>query len=290
MAIQDKNGKIRGKINNIVYRESKGQQIMQIIPARVKQTHATKLTALEFGVASAQAKTIRRALRNIYEVADGKMVGRLNAAVSACLRTGHLAVGERTLHDSNLDNLKGFQFNTDAPIEKKIVVRPIFDTVPNGQFQFKLPTFNPMSDIVYPLSDIRLNSSFTIALIAVQFKEEYLQVIDFETFDIQNLNKQVEIDWICRRQLPQGFIVFSVLSIRYFSMNWVGQKAYTTDKAFYPTIILDAFHVDAEMAARGIADGFEPPVDEKEHFGHQTNNVLRKVIYFKEKMAKLKNK
>ena len=111
MAIQDQNGKIKGKINNIVYRESQGQQIMQIIPARVKQTYATKLSALEFGVASAQAKTLRRIFRSIYEEADGKMVGRLNAAVSACLRTDPLAVGERTLNDSDLGSLKGFQFN-----------------------------------------------------------------------------------------------------------------------------------------------------------------------------------
>ncbi len=290
MAIQDRNGKIKGKINNIVYRESQGQQIMQIIPDRVKQTYATKLTALEFGVASAQAKTLRKTLRRMYEEADGKMVGRLNAAVSACLRTSPLEVGERTLHDSNLDSLKGFQFNTDAPIEKKIATRPICDISLNGQFQFKLPAFNPMSDIVYPPSDIRMDLSFTIALIAVQFREECIQVIDYETFDIKNLDRQVEIDWLCKRQLPQGFIVFAVLSLRYFSVNWVGQKAYTTDKAFYPTIILDAFHVDEQMASLGITQGFEMPIDEKDIFGHQTNNVLNKVSHFKEKMAKLQNK
>lgn len=286
MAIQDRNGKIKGKINNIVYRESQGQQIMQIIPARVKQTYATKLSALEFGVASAQAKTLRRVFRRVYEEADGKMAGRLNAAVAACLRTANLEVGERTLHDSDLDSLKGFQFNTDAPIEKRIAVRPIYDIAPNGQFHFKLPVFNPMSDITYPPSDIRLDSSLTIALIAVQFQEEYVQVIDSETFDIQNLNREVKIDWVCNRQLPQGFIVFAVLSLRYFSVNWVGQKGYTTDKAFYPTIILDAFHVSEDIASRGIADGLEMPIKEKLEFGHRTNDVLKKVTHFKEKMAK----
>lgn len=44
MATQDKNGKVRGKINNVVYRELSDKQVMQIVPTRVRQTDATKLS------------------------------------------------------------------------------------------------------------------------------------------------------------------------------------------------------------------------------------------------------
>src|SRR3546814_7717000 len=66
MATQDKNGKIRGKINNIVYRELGDKQVMQIAPARVRQTYATKLNAMEFGLASTQAKVLRNVFRGAY--------------------------------------------------------------------------------------------------------------------------------------------------------------------------------------------------------------------------------
>ncbi|MGK6350848.1 hypothetical protein [Parapedobacter sp. DT-150] len=129
MAIQDKNGKIRGKINNIVYRELGDKQVMQIAPARVKQTYATKLNAMEFGLASAQAKVLRRVFRGVYEEADGKMAARLTAAVAACIRTSEKDIGERNLHDADLDPLKGFKFNADAPFEKS--QSPLFTSAKN---------------------------------------------------------------------------------------------------------------------------------------------------------------
>ncbi len=142
MAIQGRNGKIKGKINNIVYRRLGDQQIMQIAPDRVKQTYATKLNALEFGLASAHGKVLRDVFRKVYEASDGKMNGRLNAAITACLRTSNKEIGERTLHDADLGELKGFQFNLDAPIESRIAVRPICSVAPNGLFRFQLPPFN----------------------------------------------------------------------------------------------------------------------------------------------------
>jgi len=286
MAIQGRNGKIKGKINNIVYRRLGGQQIMQIAPARVKQTYATKLNALEFGVASAHGKVMRTMFQRVYEVADGKMNGRFNAAIAACLRTSAKEIGERTLHDADLDGLKGFEFNLDAPIGSRILVRPTWGVAPDGLFHFRIPPFNLANDIVYPPGDITMDPSFTIGLIAVHFEQEKVQVIAHETFSFENINRRVEVEWECRKQLPEGYIVMVVFSLRYSSVNWMDKQIYTTDPAFYPTILLDAFHVGPEMAARGKAAGFEPPEEEPVSFGFGLDRILGKVKSFKEKMAK----
>src|SRR5690606_27572750 len=185
MATQGKNGKIKGKINNIVYRQLGNQQVMQIAPTRVKQTYATKLNALEFGVASAHGKILRMIFQKEYEVSDGKMNGRLNAAIGACLRTADRETGERTFHDADLDNLKGFEFNLDAPIASRIAARPICGADADGAFHFHLPPFNASNDIAYPSGDFGMDPKFTISLVAVQFEEEYVQVIDHETFAFQ---------------------------------------------------------------------------------------------------------
>lgn len=288
MAIQGRNGKLKGKINNIVYRQLGDQQILQIAPDRVKQTYATKLNALEFGLASAHGKVIRQIFRRVYEESDSKMNNRLNAAIAACLRTSDKEVGERTLHDTDLSCLKGFQFNLDAPIENRIAVRPTWRIEPNGLFRFELPLFNLANDILYPPGDSGMDPSFTIGLIAVQFENEYEQIIDYENFVYENLDRQIQITWECRRQLPAGFIVIVVFSLRYFAVNWVGKQTWTTNPKFVPTIILDAFHVTEDMAARGKAANFAPPIEECDKFGYSVSRILNKITEFKEKMAKKK--
>lgn len=286
MATQDKNGRIRGKINNIVYRGLGDKQVLQIAPARVRQTYATKLNALEFGLASAQAKVLRDVFKGMYEEADGKMAARLTAAVAACIRTSEKDIGERDLHEADLTPLKGFEFNTQAPFEKLIAVRPSFRVLLNGRFEFNLPSFNVMTDIHYPAGHTRYHPSFLIALTAFHFREEYCRIIDKKVFDFENINQKAEIDWSSSRRLPEGAIVFVTFSLRYLSTNWAGRKIQVMDKAFYPTIILEAFHVTGEMAALGKEARFANPTGYKAEFGNNTNSILKDIERFKEKMAK----
>lgn len=285
MAIQDKNGKIRGKINNIVYRELGDKQVLQIVPARVKQTDATKLNALEFGLASAQAKVLRSVLRGVYEEADGKMAARLNAAVAACIRTSEKDIGDRNLHDVHLDLLKGFEFNTHAPFEKLLTVAPSFRVLPNGRFEFSLPRFNVMEDIRYPQDGVRYHPSFLIAITAFHFREEYARIIDKAVFDFENIDQQVQIDWSSSKLLPAGAIVVVTCSLRYLSTNWVGRQVQTIDKAFYPTVILDAYHVTKEMAALAKKEGFARATSTISEFGNNTNDILQDIARFKKKIA-----
>jgi len=285
MATQDRNGKIKGKINNIVYRELGDKQVLQIAPARVKQTDATKLNALEFGLASTQAKVLRSFLRGVYEEADGKMAARLTASVAACIRTSKRSIGDRNLHDVPLDLLKGFEFNTHAPFEKLVAVKPSFKVFPNGRFEFSLPRFNLMEDIRYPQDGIRHDPSFMIAITAFHFREEYARIIDKEIFDFKNIDQRAEINWSSRRQLPKDAIVIVTFSLRYLSTNWAGRRTQTTDRAFYPTIILEAFHVTEEMATLGKEAEFTVPTDYIAEFGNNTNDILKDIARFKKKIA-----
>jgi len=288
MATQDKNGKIKGKFNNVVYRELDGKQVLQIAPARVKQTYATKLNALEFGLASAQASVLRNFLRRVYEEADGKMAARLTAAVAACIRASAKDIGERDLHDADLDPLKGFSFNTNAPFERLVAVSPSYRVFPDGRFEFSLPPFNVMKDIHYPPDYIRYHPSFLIAVTAFHFRKEYARLIDKEVFDFKNIDQQVEIEWSSSRRLPKGAIVIVTFSLRYQSTNWAGQRIQIKDKAFYPTVILDAFHVTDEMATLGEEAGFANPTTHIVEFGTNANHILQDIQRFKKRMAKMK--
>lgn len=260
MALRDSDGKISGKINNIVYRGYKNKQVMQIAPTRVKQTLATKLSALEFGLAAVYAKAIRGVFHNIYEEYDGNMVRRLTATIAACIRTSDKEPGDRDLHDADLSPLIGFVFNTDAPFEKLAAVGPKLDIAPNGTIRFQMPPFIPNEDVLFPPNLVRPQGTFGIYVVAFNFVKSLVHVIDYAGFDIEEEEKESRsIDWTCEKSLPKGYIVIVLLSLRYFALNWLGQRAQTTERTFYPTIVLDAFHVTDEMAALGIDDGLTPP-------------------------------
>lgn len=288
MASRDKNGKIRGKIDNIVYRGYRDKQIMQIAPKRVRQTLSTKLSALEFGLAARQAKFIRDVFHNVYEESDGNMVRRLTATVAACIRTAETEIGERDLHHADLSQLKGFSFNEKAPFEKLVAVSPTLDVAPNGVIQFKLGPFIPSDDITYPPNFFRPNCSFGIFVTAFDFREGNVQIIDCAGFDFtEEDHGHAEINWLCGKLLPEASIVLVVLCLRYFSLNWLGQRTQTTNKDFYPSIILDAFHVTPEMATLGQQDLLEPPSeDDFSSFGDTRARISQKVSRLKTTMKK----
>lgn len=288
MASRDKNGKIRGKIDNIVYRGYKDKQIMQIAPKRVKQTLSSKLSALEFGLAARQAKFMRNVFHNVYEECDGNMVRRFTAAVAACIRTAEIEIGERDLHDADLSQLKGFSFNENAPFEKLVAVSPKLDVAANGSIRFQLGPLVPGDDIAYPPNFFRPNGSFGIFVVAFNFRKGNVQIVDCAGFDIAGTDHSpTEIDWQCNKLLPEGYIVLVVLCLRYFSLNWLGQRTQTTNKDFYPSIILDAFHVTPEMAALGAADLLQPPsADDFSSYGDTRGRIRQKIAQLHQKATK----
>lgn len=104
-------------------------------------------------------------------------------------------------------------------------------------------------------------------------------------FDFKNIDQQAEIDWSSSKLLPLGAIVVVTFSLRYLSSNWMGRRVQTTDKAFYPTAILDAYHVTEEMAGQAKKEGFARATNTIAEFGNNTNGILKDIARFKEKMA-----
>ncbi|PPL00414.1 hypothetical protein [Parapedobacter indicus] len=262
---------------------------MQRAPKRVNQTLATKVSALEFGLAAICAKAIREVFHNVYEEYDGYMVRRLTATIAACIRTSDNDAGARDLHDGDLSLLKGFTFNTAAPFERLVAVSPTLEVVHNGTIHFQMPLFIPKEDVVYPSNLLRPNGCFGIYIVAFSFRDGRVHIIDYAGFDVAyDESNPREINWTCSKRLPKGYIVLVIFGLRYFSLNWLKQRVQTTDKDFYPTIVLDAFHVTDEMATLGIEDNLEEP-SEKNLSGLETieaDSLKREIAKLKKKAAK----
>jgi len=86
MAKVDKKGFLHGKVGPVVYSVKWQQQFVSEKATDVKQTSATKESALEFGLASSSAFVIRDAFSSTCFMSDPGMINRLNVAVLRCIK------------------------------------------------------------------------------------------------------------------------------------------------------------------------------------------------------------
>ncbi|QNL48305.1 hypothetical protein H8S90_16070 [Olivibacter sp. SDN3] len=295
MARQDKNGKIKGKINNIVYRGYRNQQILQGAPGKVKQTDATKLNALEFGLASTQANTIARFFKLFSLVTDGRMQVRTNGVVRRCIRSSEVPIGERDLHTGDISFLNGFSFNIDAAFEKLLSVFPKLEVCEDGAILLEIPAFDAVEGLSYPKGKKNTpHASINFVVVAFDFHKNYVQVYDTFSYDIENTsNNVIAINWECKQELYEDSIVAVGMSLRYYTKSWLNENQYIYDKDFNPNVILKAFHVTNEIAENSVKQGFDKPTGERWGLESRTKDILNEIKRFKreaEKKAKKQTK
>lgn len=287
MARQDKNGKIKGKINNIVYRGYRNQQILQGAPGKVKQTDATKLNALEFGLASTQANTIARFFKLFSLVTDGRMQVRTNGVVRKCIRSSELPIGERDLHTGDISLLNGFSFNTDAAFEKVLSVFPKLQVDEGGAILLEIPAFDAVKGLIYPKGKNTPDAQINLVAVAFDFHKDYVQICETASYDIANLkNNVIAINWECKRELYKDSIVAVGMTLRYYTKSWVNENQYIYDKDFNPTGLLKAFHVTQEMAENSVRQGFGKPTGERWSLASRTRDILNQIKRLQDKQAK----
>ena len=104
-----------GRLNNVIGYERNGVHFLRSMPARVKQTTATRQAARNFGIASRKGSLIRKAFAPHLDLrCDGAFVNRLN----------------KVLIQSGVQGIKGYRFNRHTGLEKFFSHSPIF--TPDG--------------------------------------------------------------------------------------------------------------------------------------------------------------
>lgn len=287
MAINDKKGHVHGKIASYVYRSSRGKQIIQSAPRPFEQTAATKLTKHEFGLASTQAALIRRIIKTLIDVSDGRMFNRFTSAIRNCLHYSDQTIGDRDLHNVDLEHLRGFQFNLDAPFEKVLKKQPSYHIDEQGNLSFELRIDDPDRDFAYFTTKRKSIVGIRISTIAFHFKEEYYQVIDSAEFRISRQGET--INWESKKNLPVGSVVFAILSLHYYQAGWLADLKPAIEPKYSASGILKAFHATEDMSNKGS----EPewlPIEKLVKVTTATDIKLRDIQYEISKEEKKKNK
>ncbi len=245
MAIVDKKGFIRGRIGNMVYRKVGNTNIIQSRPSRVRQTVATKESALEFGLASSTSKVIRHMFAGLSHYADGGMINRLNNTVLNAIRNGNGALrGQRDLHQSDLSLLVDFQFNRNSPLYETLAVTPVVSVENNGSVKLSMPAIG--KDKMCWLADAN-GCSLRFTVMAVDFKKQYYQLLGHH--EVETRDRMLDqLEWTAPERAESGSIVLVALSVVFHAPDGIRRDGIVlNDKDFYPAAIVAAIHAP-EMA------------------------------------------
>lgn len=240
MAVIDKKGFIRGSIGNMVYRKVGDTNIIQSKPSRVRQSAATKESALEFGLASSSAKVLRYMFAGLSYYADGGMINRLNNTVLNAIRNGKAAPrGQRDLHQGDLSLLAGFQFNRNSPLQDTLSLAPVVSVENDGSVKLSMPAVGK-EDLCWIPDAQTCALRFTV--MAVDFKKQYYRLLGHHEVETQG-RPLAELEWTAPERAEKGSIVLVALSVVFYAPDGIKRDGIVlNDKNFYPAAIVAALH------------------------------------------------
>lgn len=285
MATQDNKGYLRGKVGPVVYRSSKGVRIVQSVPRKFEQSLVNQLNGHEFGMASNLASIMRQVFASTVDCVDSKIMYRLTGIVRNCLHQTEKDIGERDLHDANIEAFKGFELNVNAPFEKTLKKHPVLEVTDRGEIKFSLNLDNPEKDLAMLDKEREVNAVIKVTSIAFNFRKEVIQLIDFVEFPIVR-DKATELNWLSDKNLPEGSFVFVILSLHYTKQGWMGNDTSIVSPEYSSSGIMEAFHVTDEMVDKGDDEQFAPIHMDPIHMPNRMKEKLDEMRKLKEKHRK----
>ena len=289
MAIIDSKGRLHGKLGPHVYRTIGDRSIVQSRAAKVRQTLSTRESALEFGMASNAARILRWAFLPLTYTADGGMINRMNVAVLKCIKDSREKKrGERDLHDGDLGNLAGFQFNKNSPLGDLLKVRPVAELDADSRLKVRVPAFKEAGDLQsIPYSHYCV---LRLILVAVNFRENYYEYGGHLDIRIGRGRVFEGQEWQPEAILPAGCIAMVSVSLHYFGAAGMLDEApglNSTDMG--PAELLAAFKIPAVEESTDIPETEKAMDGEIKRFP-LTNNRSGELLRELTRIKKLKEK
>ncbi|PRY54596.1 hypothetical protein B0I27_102365 [Arcticibacter pallidicorallinus] len=248
MAKVDKKGIIRGTAGSVIYRGYRDMNIIQGKPRKFEQTSASIRASTEFGLSSTTAAVIRQAFEPAYVHRDGEAVSRSTQLVYRGIRgslTG--SVGQRDLHDADLESLIGMDFNMKSRLSDVLQVSQRVERDEEGRLSVFMGALDAKKDLKVPLSISKPATKYRLrfSLIGFNFRKEYyeyLEVKDLE-FRWQAKLEAREIRFETRPEADQ-LLMLSVSLMAYSETRMEEGYVLLNSKEFSPCAIIAAFHAE----------------------------------------------
>ncbi len=240
MARINKKGIISGKIGDKIFRNLNNQQIVQAKPDKVNQTKNTVVSSSEFRQCSSWAKQLRIGLHSfLNRHTDSYMYRRLTGKLyEAIFSNTSLPKGQRSLLNSNMNALVGFEFNTNSPFREHFKGDILVSVSSEREVIVNVSELQPRNQIKY--SQITAQSEL---LLYVYSSNMILNTPVFDAyFSIQidrNAVLQPEIIWTSPT-VPEGHFILVVAKLMYYTNNKFTGKNYINTKELSPAKVLYA--------------------------------------------------
>lgn len=138
---------VRGTAGSVIYRMYRGKNIVQGISRKIKQSEGSIRSSTGFGLSSSSAAVIRRAFQPAFIYRDGAAPSRCTQQVYRSLRNSLSgSIGQRDLHDANLQDLVGMEFNGASRLAEVLQVSHSVHRNAEGNLEVSLGRFNPQED------------------------------------------------------------------------------------------------------------------------------------------------
>lgn len=246
MARLDKNGFLKGKKGDTIYRKLNNKSVVSQRPVMVKQAENSKITAFEFGLACNTARSIRLAFNSFHAGLDGSFCNRLNSAVRIAFQSsGYSESGKRDFHDSNIHALENTQFNSYSPLDKIFKLRPEIRQEDNSTITVSLPPFSTARELAFPRSALNIGCTLRITLCAFDFRKEFYFPMGFRDMDLTSPEGE-GFSWNFDECAPPGSVLLVCMSLHYFITDPVSERKDLGIKEYSPAEIIGAFRIPSE--------------------------------------------
>lgn len=252
MAHVDSKGMVRGTVGPVVYRTYRNKNIIQGKPKAFKQTKGSKKASTEFGLSSSTAAVIRRAFEPAYIHRDGAAVSRSTQLVYRALRNSLSGtMGQRDLHDANLQDLLGMDFNANSKLNEVLQISHEVSKDDEGNVQVTLGNFDPKKD-VRKVSGMFKNVSLyriRLTLIAFDFRKEYLEYLDLQDIDFTSGSPAALQTIILKGTTDRNCMMLVSMSLLlYGQVDRTCEYILLNNKNFSPCALIGAFQAPEPSA------------------------------------------
>jgi hypothetical protein len=237
-----KNVLLTGRIGNLIFYKRQGIHCVRAVPARVRQTKATKVRATEFGKASRTAAAIREQMADLIPFpTDNQMQTRLLTAVFQWLKESGNSGQQRI---DNLDLIRDFRFTAAHPVQTRWKIEPRISIADGNVLQIELPEFVPAQSIRAPAGTNSVELRLSAA--ACDPGERELAGGDSMQLLFDYNKKPVPAQTLSLKfPMPKGSLVVLGASLQYTLIK-NGRPQLNANKAFMPAGMLEAFYIPAD--------------------------------------------
>jgi hypothetical protein len=234
---------ISGLVGNVVFQNRNGKQIIKSRPAQMKQTKATKSSAGEFGNCSTWAKQLRLSLLPfLVNLSDTTMYQRFTARVyNALLSNTTLPKGQRTLLNSDMSSLAGFEFNSHSPFVDYCHM-PIIATLDAlQQVTIIIPALTTTTEILYP--EGCTVAELVLYITANDFSPTSPVATQHFILSLPQSNTPLPETIWTSTVLPDNCLVLVTAKLLYYEANAITGRNYLNSKMLNPAVVVFGWNV-----------------------------------------------